>query len=96
VSTLSERTQGLAGRLTSEQPRDLQKVVLLLIDGSEVRGLLYRTPGTRTLDFLNHQSETFLAMTDARLTRDGNVTNVAFVAVNKAHVIRVIEDAESD
>ena len=70
--------------MTNEMPRDLQHVTLLLIDGTEVRGVLYRAPGTRTLDFLNRQAETFVAMTDAVLTRDGDVQSVPFVAVNKA------------
>ena len=96
MSSLSERTLGLSGRL-SDNPRALQEVSLLLVDGTEVRGVLHRTHGTRTLDFLNRQAEGFVAFTDATLTtRDGDVEHVPFVAVNKQHIIRVIEAHTAD
>ena len=93
MTSLSERAMGLSGRLTSEErPRELKEVALLLVDGSRVRGVLHRTPGTRTLDFLNHQAENFVAMTDALVSQaDGHVERVSFVAVNKAHIVRAIE-----
>ena len=96
MSSLSERTLGLAGRL-NENPRALQEVSLLLVDGTEVRGVLHRTHGTRTLDFLNRQAEGFIAFTEAALvSKDGDVEHVSFVAVNKQHIIRVIEAHDAD
>ena len=89
TGVLSERT--LANRIPTERVRDLQEVALLLADGSEVRGVLHRTPGTRTLDYLNRQAESFLAMTDAELTQNGVSEFVSFIAINKAHIIRVVE-----
>jgi hypothetical protein len=100
VTSLSERAgaaaeRTLAGRIPTERSRDLQEVVLLLVDGSEVRGVLHRTPGTRTLDFLNHQAESFLAMTDAELTQHGVSEFLSFIAINKAHIVRLVEAGET-
>ena len=89
--SLIERTQGLAARMPNDRPRDLQDVSLLLVDGSEVRGVLHRAPGTRTLDYLNHQAEAFVAMTDAVLIDNGRERRVSFMAINKAHIVRVVE-----
>ena len=37
----------LSARIVAgEQPRELQEHTLLLVDGSEIRGVLQRTPGT--------------------------------------------------
>jgi len=102
VTSLAERTGGLAERavgLTArvgERPRDLQKVALVMVDGTEIRGMLHRAPGTRTLDYLNRQAEAFVAMTDATLTRDDNSEYVAFIALNKVHILRVIEAIDAD
>jgi hypothetical protein len=71
VSSLAERTASLSARMPAERPRELQEVALVMIDGTEVRGMLHRAHGTRTLDFLNRQSEAFVAMTDALLHRNG-------------------------
>ena len=95
MSSLSERTLGLSGRL-AENPRALQDVSLVLVDGTTVRGVLHRTHGTRTLDFLNRQAEGFVAFTDATLTSGDHVEHVSFVAVNKQHIIRVIEAHDVD
>ena len=96
MTSLSERTMGLSGRVTAgERPRDLQEVALLLVDGTLIRGVLHRAHGTRTLDYLNRQAETFVAMTDATLTQDGDVSHVSFVAVNKAHIVRLVEAADA-
>jgi hypothetical protein len=91
MSTLSERTVSLSARMPGERPRELQEVALVMIDGSEVRGMLHRAHGSRTLDFLNRQSEAFVAMTDAILYRNGDAEEVSFIALNKAHILRVIE-----
>jgi hypothetical protein len=90
MSTLSERTS-LASRLPAERPRELQQVVLVMIDGTEIHGMLHRAHGTRTLDFLNRQAEGFVALTEATLYRGDDAEVVPFVAVNKSHVVRVIE-----
>jgi len=74
--------------------RDLQEVALTMIDGTEIRGILHRTQGTRTLDYLNHQAEGFVAMTDAELVRDGRTELVPFLAINKSHILRLIEGAD--
>ena len=63
----------------------------MLSDGTEIRGVLHRTQGTRTLDYLNHQAEAFVAMTDAMLYSGERTENVAFIAINKAHIVRLIE-----
>jgi hypothetical protein len=94
VSSLSERTQGLAARMV-DRPRELQEVALTMIDGTEICGMLHRAHGSRTLDFLNRQSEGFVAMTDALVCRGEVTERVPFIAVNKAHVMRVVE-ADAD
>ena len=97
MSSLSERTQagGLAARMV-DRPRELQEVALIMIDGTEIRGMLHRAHGSRTLDFLNRQTEAFVAMTDALVFHGERTEHVSFIAVNKAHVIRVIEGADAD
>lgn len=95
MSSLSERTLGLSGRLP-ENPRALQEVTLVLVDGTEVRGVLHRTHGTRTLDFLNRQAEGFVAFTNASVTRGDEVEYVPFVAINKAHIVRLVEGVEPE
>ena len=95
MSNLHERTNGLSARLP-DQPRDLQDVALILQDGTEIRGVLHRAPGTRTLDFLNRQAESFVALTDALIFHGDRTEHVSFIAVNKAHIIRVVEAANTD
>ena len=95
MSSLSERTQGLAARMT-DRPRELQEVALIMIDGTEIRGMLHRAHGSRTLDFLNRQSEGFVAMTDALVFRGDRAERASFIAVNKAHVVRVVEADDAD
>jgi hypothetical protein len=97
VTSLSERALGLTGRVgVEERPRDLQGVAMVMLDGTEIRGVLHRAPGTRTLDYLNRQAEAFVAMTDATLTRAERSEHVSFIAINKAHIVRVIEAADAD
>jgi hypothetical protein len=91
VTSLSERTSSLASRMPSERTRELQEVTLVMIDGTEVRGMLHRAHGSRTLDFLNKQSEAFVAMTNATLYRGDDPEEVPFIALNKMHILRVIE-----
>jgi hypothetical protein len=91
----AERTMSLNARV-GERPRDLQKVVLVMLDGTEIEGILHRAPGTRTLDYLNRQAEAFVAMTDATLTRGERTHFQAFVAINKIHIVHVVEDTETD
>ena len=97
MSSLSERTS-LAARVT-DRPRELQEVALQMVDGTEIRGMLHRAHGSRTLDFLNRQTEGFVAMTDATLFRGDSsesAEHVSFIAVNKAHIMRVIEADDVD
>ena len=95
MSRLSERTLGVAARL-DRSVRDLQEVALTMIDGTEIRGMLHRAHGSRTLDFLNRQSEGFVAMTDALIFHGERTEHVSFIAVNKAHIARVVEAADAD
>jgi uncharacterized protein DUF6812 len=95
MTSLSERTQGLAARMP-DRPRELQEVALIMADGTEVRGMLHRAHGTRTLDFLNRGTEAFVAMTNAVLFHGERTEHVSFIAINKAHITRVIEAADAD
>jgi hypothetical protein len=102
VTSLSDRTVGQAERVLSlaarggERPRDLQKVALIMLDGTEISGLLHRAHGTRTLDYLNRQAEAFVAMTDATLTCAERTERLAFIAINKIHILCVTEVADAD
>ena len=88
----------LSARMAAgDQPRELQELTLLLVDGSQIRGVLHRPPGTRTLDFLNRQADTFVAVTDASITSsDGRDSQAPFVAVNKSQIVRVIEGLDPE
>jgi len=68
----------------------------MMIDGTEIHGLLHRAHGSRTLDFLNRQSEGFVAMTDVTLYRGDESETAPFVAINKSHIVRVIEADDAD
>ena len=99
MSGLSERPSGLSSRVASasgERPRELQEVALVMVDGTEIRGMLHRHHGLRTLDFLNHQTEGFVAMTDATLFNADKAEHVSFIAINKAHITRVVEGIDAD
>jgi hypothetical protein len=97
MSSLSERTSNLASRMSSsDRPRELQEVALIMVDGTEIRGMLHRAHGTRTLDFLNRGTEGFVAMTDATLQKGDDTDYVSFIAINKAHIMRVLEAADAD
>jgi hypothetical protein len=102
VTSMSERTVSQAERIVGlsarvgENRRDLKEVALVMLDGTEIRGVMHRTPGTRTLDFLNRQTEIFVAMTDATLTTGERHEKVSFVAINKAHIVRVLETTDTD
>jgi ribonucleotide monophosphatase NagD (HAD superfamily) len=96
MSSLSERTSSIAARI-SERPRELQEVALLMSDGTQVRGMLHRAHGSRTLDFLNRQSEGFVAMTNVELLHaSGSTEKLSFIAINKAHIVRVVESEDAD
>ena len=95
MSSLSQRTGGVAARM-DRGARDLQEVALTMIDGTDIRGILHRAHGTRTLDYLNRQAEGFVAMTDAELVRDGRTELVPFLAINKRHILRLIEANDDD
>ena len=93
MKSLSERTQQAA---QPERLRELQEVELVMVDGTHVRGILHRAHGTRTIDFLNRQSEGFVAMTKAELVQRGRSEQVGFLAINKAHIVRLIESGDDD
>lgn len=96
--SLSERALGLglSSRLvTSDRPRNPQAATLTLVDGTEVHGVLHLAPGTRTLDYLNRQAESFVAMTDALITVNGSTDSVEFIAINKSHIVRLVESADA-
>jgi hypothetical protein len=104
MTGLAGRSQGLpppghglsmAARM-SDRPRDLQDVSLIMVDGTRIRGMLHRAPGTRTLDFLNRQAEGFVAITDATLVHGETTEHVSFVAINKSHVVQIIEPRIED
>jgi hypothetical protein len=82
---------GLSSRLPSERGRERQEVSMLMTDGAEIHGMLHRAQGSRTLDFLNRQSEDFVAMTDVTLYRGDETEMLPFIAINKAHILRVSE-----
>jgi hypothetical protein len=82
------------GAARADRPRELQEVELMMVDGTRVRGILHRAHGTRTIDFLNRQAEGFVAMTDAELVQRGRSELVAFLAINKAHIVRLIESGD--
>jgi uncharacterized protein DUF6812 len=96
MTNLTARTAGISGRFSPEHPRELQPVQLVLVDGAQLRGMLHRAWGARTLDFLN-QSEGFVAMTDVELIRGSHeVEQIPFMAINKAHIVRVMETPEDE
>jgi len=96
VSTLSQRTQSLASRLPSDRGRERQEVALVMTDGTEIHGMLHRAQGSRTLDFLNRQTEGFVALTDVTMYRGDETEMLSFIAINKSHIMRVIEAADFD
>ena len=87
---------GLASRLPSERNRQLQEVVLVMTDGTEIHGVLHRAQGSRTLDFLNRQTESFVALTNVTLYRGDETEMLPFIAINKSHIMRVIEAEDLD
>ena len=90
MSSITERTLRLSQRL-SERPRELQEVDLMMVDGTGIRGMLHRAHGSRTLDFMNKGDEPFVALTEVTLTKGGVSEELDFIAVNKAHIMRVVE-----
>jgi hypothetical protein len=99
MTTLSDGTPtaegaSLAARIPTDRPRELQEVSLVMVDGTEVRGFMHHAFGARTLDFLNKGSDTFVALTRVTVRRGEDVQKVPFIALNKAHIIRLIEAAD--
>ncbi|HEY7065329.1 MAG TPA: hypothetical protein VII06_27880 [Chloroflexota bacterium] len=85
-----------AGRGLDQAQRDLKHAIVRTSDGVEIRGMIHIPPGTRTLDFMNRPSESFIAVTQATLVVSGRVEQAEFLAVNKAHitVLRELSNAE--
>jgi len=86
---MSLQNRGLPG----PGQRPLEKVVrytanadIRMIDGMEIRGIVYLPPRMRVIDLLNREAEDFIAITDAEIVMDGRREHVSFIAVNKSHV----------
>jgi hypothetical protein len=88
VTSLSSR---LPAERNPARNRELQEISLVMTDGTEIHGMLHRAHGSRTLDFLNRQSEGFVALTDVTLYRGDETEMLRFIALNKSHILRVIE-----
>jgi uncharacterized protein DUF6812 len=99
MTTLSESASTveggtLAARIPVDRPRELKEVSLVMVDGTEVRGVMHHAFGARTPDFLNKGSDAFVALTSVTVRRGEDVQTVPFVALNKSHIVRLIEAAD--
>jgi hypothetical protein len=86
----------LSSRLPSERGRERQEVSVVMTDGTEIHGMLHRAQGSRTLDFLNRQTEGFVALTEVTMYRGEETDMLSFIAINKSHIMRVIEAEDLD
>jgi hypothetical protein len=57
----------------------------------EVRGQAHLPRGTRPIDFLNREADSFIAVTNAVITVGGKTERADFVALNKRHVVSLRE-----
>jgi ribonucleotide monophosphatase NagD (HAD superfamily) len=71
--------------------RNATELVLRTLDGMEVRGQAHLPPGTRPIDFLNRDTEPFIAVTNAVITVANKTERAEFVALNKAHIVSLRE-----
>ena len=72
------------------------RVVINLTDSSIVEGFIHLQPHSRSLDLLNQGGATFLAVTDARVSKLGiAVGDLPFLAVSKAQIVDLYEAEES-
>ena len=88
--SLAERGIGVPKRF-DVQERSATALVLRTIDGMEFRGSAHLPRGTRPIDFLNRDSEQFIAITDAVITLNGHTERTPFVVVNKIHIVSLRE-----
>ena len=68
-----------------------QIAVLHLTDGTRIEGALGVQPGVKLMDHLNHQSDKFIAITDATITYPDRQLTVSFLAVNKDQIATMFE-----
>ena len=74
------------------QAQRLTKITILrLLDGTQIEGTVHVQPGLRIIDHLNRESEHFIAVTDAAVKFPDEQVNLAFIAVNKAHIVSLHE-----
>jgi hypothetical protein len=87
--SLTER--GLGPRRIEVVERQPTELVLRMLDGMEVRGQAHLPRGTRPIDFLNREADSFIAVTNAVITVGGKTERADFVALNKRHVVSLRE-----
>ncbi len=99
LNTMQTRSAGEASpdassvsRGQSKLPRQPIRMVTFLTDGSKVEGFIHLPPCCRPLDLLNEPSAAFLAITDLQMSnREGQVEELAFLAVSKAQIVKMHE-----
>ena len=84
------------GRSCEQAQRDTKRAIVRTSDGVEIRGSIHIPPGTRTLDFMNRQTDSFIAVTGATILSGGRIEQTTFVAVNKAHITVLREVSEQE
>lgn len=90
--SLEERTSRSTTGLASERvSREDRLVALRLVDGSDIRGTVHIVPGSRVFDLLNRGADSFIAVTDARMSTSATTEPISFIAVNKAHIVSLRE-----
>jgi hypothetical protein len=87
MQTVDER-----GKFFTEKIRKQSVEVLVTTVHGQVRGHVYVLAGQRVKDLLNNGNEQFMALTEVSyIAQDGtHIDDVAFMALNKSHVISVI------
>lgn len=79
-----------------QRPFASARVSMHMVGGIEVHGTLHLPPGLRTMDLLNRETEAFLAITGATVSRGELVERVPFIALNKAHILSLREIPETE
>ena len=73
--------------------KDTTEVVIRTL-GEKIEGTLYKVPASRLLDTLNKTTETFLAVSNARVyeIETGKLSFEAkFLMVNKNHIVHITD-----
>jgi hypothetical protein len=86
------------GKTYTDVVRKEDIIVLIQTVTNLVHGQMYLRPGLRLKDELNGTAETFIALTDAEVyNANGQVlVRSQFLTINKAHIIWVRPDEETD